>query len=100
VVDTKYDSLGGGWCFKEVTGPYGVGVWKSLRIGWEDISKLVKYEVRDGSMVWFWHDLWCGEQPLKFYFLELFTIAHCKDAWVVVHMQFQIENINWNMLKY
>lgn len=45
-------------------------------------------------------DLWCGEQPLKFYFLELFTIANCKDAWVVVHMQFRIGNINWNMLKY
>lgn len=33
-------------------------------------------------------DLWCGEQPLKFSFPELFTIAHCKDALVADCMQF------------
>jgi hypothetical protein len=25
VVDSKYDSLGGDWCSKQVAGPYGVG---------------------------------------------------------------------------
>jgi hypothetical protein len=24
----------GGWCSKEVGGPYGVGVWKCIRKGW------------------------------------------------------------------
>jgi hypothetical protein len=51
-VDTKYDSLGGGWCSKELAGPYGVGVWKSMR-RWEDFSKFVRYEVGDGSIVRF-----------------------------------------------
>jgi len=46
VVDTKYDSLGRGWCSKEVVGPYGVRVWKSIRREWEGFSN-VKYEVRD-----------------------------------------------------
>ena len=36
----------------------------------------------------FWHDLLCGEQPLKFSFLELFIIARCMDALVADHMQF------------
>jgi hypothetical protein len=27
-VETKYDSKVGGWCFKEVVGPFGIGVWK------------------------------------------------------------------------
>jgi len=30
VIETKYDSLRGGWCFG-VTGPFGVGVWKFIR---------------------------------------------------------------------
>jgi hypothetical protein len=28
VVDIKYGSMRGGWCSKEVGGPYGMGVWK------------------------------------------------------------------------
>jgi hypothetical protein len=47
VLDTKYDSLGGGWCSKEVVGPYGVRVWKSIRREWEGFSNFVKYEVGD-----------------------------------------------------
>jgi hypothetical protein len=31
-------------------------------------------------MVEFWHDLGC-EEPLKFSYPELFSIAHCNDAW-------------------
>jgi hypothetical protein len=44
--------------------------------------------VGDGSRVRFWHDLWCGEQPLKISYPDLFSITHFKDAWVVDHVQF------------
>jgi hypothetical protein len=47
VVDIKYDSLREGWCSKEVGGPYGVGVWKCTRMGWEGFSKYVRYEAGD-----------------------------------------------------
>jgi hypothetical protein len=43
--------------------------------------------VKDGSKIKFWHDLWCGDQPLKATFSELFSIAQCKEAWVAYHMQ-------------
>jgi hypothetical protein len=56
VVDNKYDSLRGGRFSKEVAGPYGVGVWKCIRRGWEGFSKFVRYEEGDGSTVRFWHD--------------------------------------------
>lgn len=55
-------------------------------------------EVGDGSKVRFWHDVWCGEQSLKFSFTELFTIALGKDEWVANHMQFGNGNIHWNIL--
>lgn len=32
-VETKYDSLRGGWFSKEVAGPFSVGVWKYIRSG-------------------------------------------------------------------
>jgi hypothetical protein len=48
-MDNKYDSLRGGWCSKEVVGPYGMGVWKCIRRGWEGFSKFVMHEVGDGS---------------------------------------------------
>jgi hypothetical protein len=83
VEDTKYDGLRVSYCSKEVAVPYSLGVWKSTRKRWEDFYKFVSYEVGDGFTVRFWHDLWCGEKPLKFFFPKLFTIARCKDAWVV-----------------
>jgi hypothetical protein len=41
----------------------------------EGFSKFVKYEVKDGCTVRLLHDLWCGEQPLKFSYPEL--IQYC-----------------------
>jgi hypothetical protein len=42
----------------------------------------VRYEVGNGSKVLFWHDVWCGEVPLKTLFLDMFLIGWrrvCKD---------------------
>jgi hypothetical protein len=44
VIETKYDSLRGGWCSKEVIGSFGVGV-ETYKEGWEKISKFVTFEV-------------------------------------------------------
>lgn len=46
----------------------------------------------------FWHDVWCGEIPLKNLFPELFTIACGKDASVEENMQTQKGNILWNIM--
>jgi hypothetical protein len=80
VIKTKYDSLRGGWCSKEVIGPFGVGVWKYIRSGWESFSKFVRFEVVDWSKISFWHNAWCGKQLLKIYYPGLFSIACWKDA--------------------
>jgi hypothetical protein len=34
VIDAKFESLKGAWCSKEVSGSFGVGVWKHIRRGW------------------------------------------------------------------
>jgi len=81
VVDIKYDSMRGGWCSKEVEGPYGVGVWKRIRRKWDSFADHVRYEVGDGSKELFWHDVRRGEQPLKVLFSELFTIVERMRGW-------------------
>jgi hypothetical protein len=46
----------------------------------------VSYEVKDGSKVLFWHDVWCGEQPLKVLFPNLFIFSCGKNVWVAENM--------------
>jgi hypothetical protein len=53
--------------------------------------------VEDRSKIEFWHDFWCVYHPLKASFLELLSIARCKEASVADHMQFFINNIQWNI---
>jgi hypothetical protein len=53
VIETKYDSIGGGWCYKEVMGTFGVGVWKHIRRGWEKFSNFVRLEVGLGQILVF-----------------------------------------------
>jgi hypothetical protein len=58
----------------------------------------VRYEIGDGPKVLFWHDVWCGEQPLKNLFPKLFTIACAKDVWVAQTMQVHNGSIHWHVL--
>jgi hypothetical protein len=97
VVEVKYGSMAGGWCTNQVMRSYGVGVWKHIRRGWEYFSKYITFEVGDGSQISFWHDTWCGDQPLKESYPELYRIARNKEAWVSDNMQILNEAIHWNV---
>jgi len=48
------------------------------------------FVVGDDSEVSFWHDLWCGDHPLKETFPELFSIPSSSNAFVVDHPLKQI----------
>jgi len=45
-------------------------------------SNFLSYKVGDGSHIGFWHDLWCGIEPLNHSFPELYSIAQNKEAFV------------------
>uniref|UniRef100_A0A2N9GS11 Uncharacterized protein n=1 Tax=Fagus sylvatica TaxID=28930 RepID=A0A2N9GS11_FAGSY len=49
----------------------------------------------DGSLIRFWDDVWCIEEPLKFAYLELYRIACVKDVAVADFIQFQGEAVHW-----
>ena len=61
-MDAKYGSLWGGWCSKVVTGPYGVILWKNIRMEWESFSMHLYLVVGDGARIRFWHDRWSSEE--------------------------------------
>jgi hypothetical protein len=98
VVDAKYNSSRGGWCSEEVVGSFGVGVWKHIRRGWDKFSTFAHFDVGIGSKVSFWHDIWCGDRPLKISYPTLFSIAQQQDAWVADHMQNQDGRTQWDVI--
>ena len=83
----KHRSLEGGWMSKAPSGLHGVGMWKFIRSRWAKFSKFVTFEVGDGSLICFWDDVWCGEEPLKLAYSELYHIACVKEEPVADFVQ-------------
>jgi hypothetical protein len=98
VINAKFESLKGGWCSKEESGSFGVGVWKHIRRGCEKFCNFVCFEVGDGSHISFWDDWWCGDRSLKQCFLVLFSIMRNRDAMVVDNLVVHNGIIQLNVL--
>uniref|UniRef100_A0A2N9EHP5 Reverse transcriptase domain-containing protein n=1 Tax=Fagus sylvatica TaxID=28930 RepID=A0A2N9EHP5_FAGSY len=108
VIVEKYGSMEGGWMSKVPIGPYGVGLWKFIRHRWDKFSRLLKFEVGDGTNIRFWEDVWCGGEPLKDVFPELHRIARVQAAVVADHVpcfrvtlcrgRFEEDQIRWKKL--
>jgi hypothetical protein len=98
IIKAKYEYQDGGWCSKEVSGPYGVGLWKHIRRGCDTFSMGVRFEVGIGSKVRFWHDVWCSDQLLKLVFPSLFSISRYKEAWVKENFIWRIGIVEWNVI--
>jgi hypothetical protein len=58
MVETKYNSLRGGWCSKKVTSPFGVRAWKYIRRGEKFSLDLLDMRWEIGPMSGF--DMICG----------------------------------------
>jgi hypothetical protein len=65
--------------------------------GWNTFSSFVRFEVGNGVMTKFWHDLWCRNTVLKESFPFLFGIARAKDALVADNMEILDGSAQWNV---
>ena len=97
VVDSKHDSQRREWCSNRVRECHGVGLWKHIRAVWDRFSKHITYKVGDGSRIKLWHDIWCGELPLRQKFQDLFHLAQVPDALVADHLHLQGSNFVWDI---
>jgi hypothetical protein len=97
IIMVKYGSVEGGWVSKVPSGPHGVGLWKFIRSRWASFSKFVAFEVGDGSLIRFWDDVWCADQPLKLAYPELYRIACVKDAPVADFAQVRGNAVHWEV---
>ena len=97
VVVAKYGTWEGGWCSNMPTGTHGVGLWKFIRFGWDKFSRMLRFEVGDGTRVRFWDDVWCTDGSLKEAYPELFRIAKDKAAYLADNFQRQGDSIHWEV---
>jgi hypothetical protein len=65
--------------------------------GWGKCSSHIRFQVRDGSNVRFWHDLGFGDITLKKAFRDLFGIVCVNDAFVVDNVKIPEDSIQWNV---
>ena len=51
------------------------GLWRGIRMGWEDFRKNTQFVVWGENRVRFGQDGWCRDQPPPLAFLRLYSIA-------------------------
>jgi hypothetical protein len=97
VIDSKYGGQGNFWVSNRVNTPHGVSLWRHIRTGWDVFSQHISYTVGDGSRLRFWHDVWCGDLPLRSQFPSLFQLARAPEASVADLCHFQGTNCVWDI---
>jgi hypothetical protein len=97
VIEAKYGWDRGGWCSKKVNSPYGVSLWKTISKGWDSFNRFISFEIGDGSKVSFWHDVWCGDRPLKVMYPDIFAISSSPDALVADLLSCHNDIPHWDL---
>ena len=63
--------------------------------GWGTFFPHCSFEVEDDSTIFFWHDRWCSEIPLKDLFLSLYILAVDRNASVADYWEQISSNNIW-----
>jgi len=58
VIKAKYGINDLDWWSKKRSYSHGVACWKSILVCLERFKSLEHFELKDGSRVLFWHDVW------------------------------------------
>ena len=78
-------------------GTYGVSVRKSIRSGWLNFSKFLRFDVGDGTRIKFWEDVWCKDCSLKEAFPKLYSITRTREFFVLEFKCFSNGRLHWDI---
>ncbi|WMV47534.1 hypothetical protein MTR67_040919 [Solanum verrucosum] len=67
------------WCTNEVTIPYGVSTWKTIRSFWTKLARNIKLRIGNGAKILFWKDVWVRHEALMQSFPDLFSFCSNPD---------------------
>lgn len=70
------------WASNIVTSTYGISVWRSIRNLWPMLSVNICYRVGEGTKIFFWKDIWIGQESLMDSFSDLFSFCSNPGATV------------------
>uniref|UniRef100_A0A2N9FDH1 Reverse transcriptase domain-containing protein n=1 Tax=Fagus sylvatica TaxID=28930 RepID=A0A2N9FDH1_FAGSY len=72
----------GGWMTKIPKGTHGCSLWKGIFSGWDSFHQQVELVAGLGNRIRFWHDIWCGDAPLKALFPLLFACSTDQSTYI------------------
>lgn len=73
--------------------PYGTGLWKGIRILWDEFFLNLSLQVENGAHFLFWKDKWLGPTTLKDVFHRLYTITTNSDSTIAHNW----DDSSWNL---
>ena len=97
MISSKYGMEEGGWLSREGRDVYGVGLWKEIKKEAVVLKELCQFSLGDGRGVRFWEDHWCGFEPLKTTFPNLYIMAGSKGAFVADCWDLEGVAGGWNL---
>lgn len=79
VIETKYEEEDG-WMTKEVTTPYGVNLWRSIRILWNELKSFSRIKVNNGRKTCSWNDDWHEVGNMETRFPEIHSLVNHRHS--------------------
>jgi len=83
------------WMTKEVTTPYGVSLWRSIRNLWDEVKNNSKVKVFDGRKTMFWKDNWHEKGNLEELFPDVYNLVTFQQGFIADLWTLQGWNFNF-----
>ncbi|RVW35166.1 putative ribonuclease H protein [Vitis vinifera] len=80
VILSIYGSHSNGWDVNNIVRWSHRCPWKAIALVYQEFSKFTRFVVGNGDRIWFWDDLWWGEQPLGVQYPRLLSVVMDKNA--------------------
>lgn len=70
-------------------------MWLNIQKNYVLFEKFTRFQVSCGKNISFWEDAWCGSEPLKDTFPDIYVISQKKNT--SIHDCWDANNQTWNL---